>query len=155
MQSNEDHSSNIVTADDHRNISTPDETTPLTQSGRELSSPYKYCRYFSPRCFGLIGYFLLLLVEVVTFILRITYFLLTFNLLSLAPSWSGYVYFTHNLLLAHGDSTVFLESEMCKGLDSWWPSIKRNISRLLLDITGDEAIQPKLKRNVSCIWYRF
>ena len=58
MQSNEDHSSNIVTADDHRNISTPDETTPLTQSGRELSSPYKYCRYFSSRCFGLIGYFL-------------------------------------------------------------------------------------------------
>ena len=58
MQSNEDHSSNIVPADDHRNISTPDETTPLTQSGRELSSPYKYCRYFSSRCFGLIGYFL-------------------------------------------------------------------------------------------------
>ena len=58
MQSNEDHSSNIVTADDHRNISTSDETTPLTQSGRELSSPYKYCRYFSSRCFGLIGYFL-------------------------------------------------------------------------------------------------
>lgn len=77
MQSNKDHSSNIVTADDHRNISTPDETTPLTQSGRELSSPYKYCRYFSPRCFGLIGYFLLLLVEVVTFILRISYFWLT------------------------------------------------------------------------------
>ena len=77
MQSNEDHSSNILTADDHRNISAPDETTPLTQSGRELSSPYKYCRYFSPRCFGLIGYFLLLQVEVVTFILRITYFWLT------------------------------------------------------------------------------
>ena len=77
------------------------------------------------------------------------------RLLSLAPSWSGYVYFTHNLLLAHGDSTVFLESEMCKGLDSWWVSIKRNISRLLLVFTGDEAIQPKLKRNVSCIWYRF
>ena len=77
MQSNEDHSSNIVTADDHGNISTPDETTPLIQSGRELSSPYKYCRYFSSRCFGLIGYFLLLLIEVVTFILRITYFWLT------------------------------------------------------------------------------
>ena len=77
MQSNEDHSSNIVTADDHRNISAPDETTPPTQSGRELSSPYKYCRYFFPRCFGLIGYFLFLLVEVVTFILRITYFWLT------------------------------------------------------------------------------
>lgn len=76
MQSNEDYSSNIVTADDHRNISTPDETTPLTQS-----SPHIYCRYFSPRCFGLIGYSL-----------------------SLAPSGSGYVYFKRNLLLAHGTS---------------------------------------------------
>lgn len=129
MQSNQDDSSNKLTADDHRNISIPDENTPLTQSGRKLSSPFKYCRCL-PSVFR-------------------------FNwLLSLAPSRSCYIYFKYNLLLAHGDSAVYLENEMCKRLDSWWASVKRNIFGLPLGFSGDadqRKLNPSRKRNVSCI----
>ena len=120
MQSNEDYSSNIVTADDHRNISTPDETTPLTQS-----SPHIYCRYFSPRCFGLIGYSLslLLLAEVVTFILSVTYFWLT---------------------ALQNDSTHGGQASNENFLDDFTGDAAESQRKLKL----------QRKRNVSCILYR-
>ena len=70
--------------------------------------------------------------------------------LSLALSRSGYVYFKRNLLLAYDDSTVFLENEMCKQVDSWWASVKRKISGLSHAFARDDAANhPEKAKDVN------
>ena len=70
--------------------------------------------------------------------------------LSLALSGSGYVYFKRNLLLAYDDSTVFLENEICKQVDSWWASVKRKISGLSHAFARDDAANhPEKAKDVN------